>query len=592
MAKEDEFEIPDFGAVFTFGKSRFADNVPSHFFIRNDPIVEISCGDEHTAVVCQKGRVFVFGSNNWGQLGLGHEDTINKPSCVKSLKSEKVEHVSCGRAHTIFSTESNKIFACGSNNDCQLGTELTNGSDHSVIPVQTTQLSEKIRLLTAGSQHSAALTESGKVYIWGSNTEGQCGLGQTPSIIAAPTLLTIKNSIITHVSCGYYHTAFVTEEGKLFICGEGENGKLGLGDDIVNQVYPLLVDIDAFIIHVACGGSYTIALSDNGQVYVFGKNQNKELGLPDLQTVTKPMPLAFDHTKKIKRVSCGERHTGFVTDNGELWMCGDNRHGELCVDWIGDKASPISRISIFSAFFVKDVVCGGCHTMVFASPQTDENENSDPDVMIEATKVTKQENSKTQLPPLQRLPQNFAEEEKNTVKDDLESKDEKSQTGIYIPLTGDVESRENGGETGKTYHHENGTRNGETEFPIKIPQKGNWCSNDTGIEIDEENSITVESEIKVDPIRSEIEELNDESNFKIDRSNVTTGASIMTKQSGLSRFFNQLRNKKPPPIQSEKNITTATVLGRHRNGNQQERRKIDDMKFRNNRTKSKACTIF
>ncbi|CAH0769808.1 unnamed protein product [Bemisia tabaci] len=344
MAKEDEFEIPDFGAVFTFGKSRFADNVPSHFFIRNDPIVEISCGDEHTAVVCQKGRVFVFGSNNWGQLGLGHEDTINKPSCVK---------------------------------------------------------------------------KSGKVYIWGSNTEGQCGLGQTPSIIAAPTLLTIKNSIITHVSCGYYHTAFVTEEGKLFICGEGENGKLGLGDDIVNQVYPLLVDIDAFIIHVACGGSYTIALSDNGQVYVFGKNQNKELGLPDLQTVTKPMPLAFDHTKKIKRVSCGERHTGFVTDNGELWMCGDNRHGELCVDWIGDKASPISRISIFSAFFVKDVVCGGCHTMVFASPQTDENENSDPDVMIEATKVTKQENSKTQLPPLQRLPQNFAEEEKNTVKDDL-----------------------------------------------------------------------------------------------------------------------------------------------------------------------------
>lgn len=48
------------------------------------------------------------------------------------------------------------------------------------------------------------------MYIWGSNTEGQCGLGQTPSIIAAPTLLTIKNSIITHVSCGYYHTAFVT----------------------------------------------------------------------------------------------------------------------------------------------------------------------------------------------------------------------------------------------------------------------------------------------------------------------------------------------------------------------------------------------
>lgn len=42
------------GAVFTFGRSRFADNIPSHFFIKNDPVIDIGCGDEHTAVVCRK----------------------------------------------------------------------------------------------------------------------------------------------------------------------------------------------------------------------------------------------------------------------------------------------------------------------------------------------------------------------------------------------------------------------------------------------------------------------------------------------------------------------------------------------------------
>lgn len=44
------------GAVFTFGRSRFANNAASHFFIRNDPVVEMACGDEHTAVVCREYR--------------------------------------------------------------------------------------------------------------------------------------------------------------------------------------------------------------------------------------------------------------------------------------------------------------------------------------------------------------------------------------------------------------------------------------------------------------------------------------------------------------------------------------------------------
>ena len=44
-------EIPDTGAVFTFGKSKFAENAPSKFWIKNDEIIIIACGDEHTAVV-------------------------------------------------------------------------------------------------------------------------------------------------------------------------------------------------------------------------------------------------------------------------------------------------------------------------------------------------------------------------------------------------------------------------------------------------------------------------------------------------------------------------------------------------------------
>ena len=85
-----EPEIPETGAVFTFGRSKFADNAPSKFWIKRDTIVDLSCGDEHTAVVTSSGRMFTFGSNDYGQLGLGHTMPVIKPSCVKAIKPDRV----------------------------------------------------------------------------------------------------------------------------------------------------------------------------------------------------------------------------------------------------------------------------------------------------------------------------------------------------------------------------------------------------------------------------------------------------------------------------------------------------------------------
>lgn len=41
----------DTGAVFTFGKTKFAENIPSKFWFKNDVPICLSCGDEHTAIV-------------------------------------------------------------------------------------------------------------------------------------------------------------------------------------------------------------------------------------------------------------------------------------------------------------------------------------------------------------------------------------------------------------------------------------------------------------------------------------------------------------------------------------------------------------
>uniref|UniRef100_A0A8C9I0Q6 Regulator of chromosome condensation n=1 Tax=Piliocolobus tephrosceles TaxID=591936 RepID=A0A8C9I0Q6_9PRIM len=145
------------GAVFTFGKSKFAENNPSKFWFKNDVPVHLSCGDEHTAVVTRNNKLYVFVSNNWGQLGLGSKSAISKPTCVKALKPEKVKLAACGRNHTLVSTEGGNVYATGGNDEGQLG--LGDTEERNTFHVISFFTSErKIKQLSAGSNTSAALT--------------------------------------------------------------------------------------------------------------------------------------------------------------------------------------------------------------------------------------------------------------------------------------------------------------------------------------------------------------------------------------------------------------------------------------------------
>ncbi|XP_068388862.1 X-linked retinitis pigmentosa GTPase regulator isoform X1 [Eschrichtius robustus] len=318
MAEPEEV-VPDSGAVFTFGKTEIAENIPSKFWFKNDIPIYLSCGDEHTAVITGNNKLFVFGSNNWGQLGLGSKSTVNKPTCVKALKPEKVKFAACGRNHTLVSTEGGKVYAAGGNTEGQLGLgDTEERNTFHLISFFTSQ--HKIKQLSAGSNTSAALTEDGELFMWGDNSEGQIGL-QNITSICVPHQVTIGKPI-SWISCGYYHSAFVTTEGELYTFGEPEYGKLGLpGKLLINHKVPQLVPgIPQKVIQVACGGGHTVVLTDLGLMYTFGDDRRGKLGLGLESFANQFVPT-------------------------------------LC--------------SNFLKFIVQLVACGGCHMLVFATPRLD-----------------------------------------------------------------------------------------------------------------------------------------------------------------------------------------------------------------------------
>ncbi|XP_068226088.1 X-linked retinitis pigmentosa GTPase regulator-like isoform X2 [Palaemon carinicauda] len=373
MTADNDFDVPATGAVFTFGKSRFADNSPSKFWIKNDRILELACGDEHTAVVTESGRVFMIGSNDMGQLGLGSTKPVSKPSCVKALKPEKVKHVACGRAHTIVSCASGGVYAWGQNGDGQLGTEDLEDR-HS--PVLVLEVDIPVISLAAGSTHSALLNENGDVYIWGGNSEGQLGLDVIRQL--TPKLLVLKESVVS-LACGYYHTVVATESGRAYAWGDSANGRLGLSEkDQPFHRHPQEVRIPEKVVDVAAGSGHTLFLTESGGVFSCGLGTSGQLGQggAELESLT-PQPVVETSTHAIVSIATGDNHSCAVTDNGYLLTWGCGRHGKLCQgeENFASQFVPVvvRRLRHISVVLVG---CGGCHTMVLGYRREDEDETA------------------------------------------------------------------------------------------------------------------------------------------------------------------------------------------------------------------------
>ncbi|KAG1949778.1 retinitis pigmentosa GTPase regulator b [Pimephales promelas] len=363
MAGETEDEIPETGAVFTFGKSKFADNAPSKFWLKNDVPLRISCGDEHTALVTENGKLFMFGSNNWGQLGLGTKTTVNKPTCVKARGN---------------------LYASGGNNEGQLG--LGDCDDRASFHlVDFFSKHGPIKMLAAGSNTSAVLTEDGRLYMWGDNSEGQIGLGKESNALTPREVSVGKR--VSWVSCGYYHSAFVTVDGALFTFGEKDSGKLGLSTEkLANHKVPQQVTgISDKVVKVSCGGGHTVALTEH-KVYSFGLGQFGQLGHGTFIFESR-LPRVVEHFRRgrVKHVECGENHTALITDSGLLYTFGDGRHGKLGLG--EENFTNQFRPTLCTRFLnchVNSVTCGGCHMLVLAKPRAERSE----DLILEEDDVT------------------------------------------------------------------------------------------------------------------------------------------------------------------------------------------------------------
>ncbi|XP_017205802.1 RCC1 and BTB domain-containing protein 2 isoform X2 [Oryctolagus cuniculus] len=273
-------------------------------------------------------EIFVLGTNCSGCLGLGDAQSTIEPRRLDSLSGKKIACLSYGSGpHVVLATTEGEVFTWGHNAYSQLGNGTTN---HGLVPCQiSTNLSNKqVIEVACGSYHSLVLTSDGEVFAWGYNNSGQVGSGPTANQ-PIPRRVTgcLQNKVVVNIACGQMCSMAVVDTGEVYVWGYNGNGQLGLGSG-GNQPTPCRVAAlqGIRVQRVACGYAHTLVLTDEGQVYAWGANSYGQLGTGNKSNQSYPTPVVVEKDRIIEIAACHSTHTSAAkTQGGHVYMWGQCR---------------------------------------------------------------------------------------------------------------------------------------------------------------------------------------------------------------------------------------------------------------------------
>ncbi|CAK8671852.1 unnamed protein product [Clavelina lepadiformis] len=276
------------GSVHTYGS---ANDVLGHSekeskvsALETITVVAVSAGGGHFFAIDNNGRLYAWGLNLHGQLGLKDSSSFSVPKLVKFSTSPKIVMVACGQEHSLFLCSNGTVMSTGNNKYGQLGLGANHENISEAMPMVSLQGIPFLQI-AAGYWHSFALTASGTVFGWGRNDCGQLGLGHTTNSMDPALLKSLRTQVVTFIDAGESHSVALTIKGGVFTFGSNAYGQLGHGFAKHNPptVNPRMVFelMGKKVTQIACGQNHTMTYVPDGNfghVYGFGDNSENQLG--------------------------------------------------------------------------------------------------------------------------------------------------------------------------------------------------------------------------------------------------------------------------------------------------------------------------
>jgi len=321
--------------------NRFSDDnnivLRPYDYQNKEEFTKLNIGNCMAGIVTKNGKLYTWGYNLCTMLENGKQIRSLTPSLVppEYFDGEQIIDIQMKNLQTGAITISGKLFIWG---------EVKKYYHIPILMPQSCFKHEKIIMLRFGDYHSGAITESGKLYMWGNNFDGQLG-DCTFVSKSSPTLIPpdyFGGERIISLSLGKSNTGVITESGKLYLWGSTFDGILGVNSQ-KDKNYPVLIHPSAFdnekIFALSIGSTHCGVITQSGKLYMWGRNKYGQLGIYEHCKNYEPtlIPQSTFNGEPIVEISLGDDYTLVRTSSNKLYACGRNQYGQLGIGNFQDR---------------------------------------------------------------------------------------------------------------------------------------------------------------------------------------------------------------------------------------------------------------
>lgn len=231
-----------------------------------------------------------------------------------------------------------------------------------------------IVMLAAGGNFSLLLKADGTVWAWGDNSNGQLGDGTYTDRHTPTPVRGLAGKTITAIAAGQSFAVALDDTGKAWVWGDNNNGQLGrLNSTMVNSAVP--VEIPALtgktITAITTGGAHMLALANDGTLWAWGENYYGQLGLGYTHGTSggtyetpKQVPLDTLGGRTVTAISAGMNSTAVLADDGTLWDCGYEYFGLLGRTTATTSEQLLGQVTGVGDVTIEEVAIGEYHMAV------------------------------------------------------------------------------------------------------------------------------------------------------------------------------------------------------------------------------------
>ncbi|TGL37819.1 chromosome condensation regulator [Leptospira perdikensis] len=305
-------------------------------------VVSIGFNQNSSLAITEDGSVWTWGANAVGQLGMGNIGDLqtaatdagprNPPRKVPGITNAVMGVY--GFDHVLILKKDGTVVSFGSNSVGQLGNGAGGTGTYSSSPVNVIGLPTDIIQVIAGSDHSAALTKSGDVYVWGKDQYGNLGdgvIGTATEVNHTPKKVNSLSGIV-HIATGRDHILALKNDGTVYAWGLAASGQLGIGGSGSPSPVPTPTIVTGLYqaVSVWANGTQSFAILSDGTVKGWGANSSGNLGTG--QTTPAKLYTPGDIVVGIKDIQyfgCGALHNFAILKSGSLYGWGWNFKGSI-----------------------------------------------------------------------------------------------------------------------------------------------------------------------------------------------------------------------------------------------------------------------